>query len=200
VTDSVTFADLRRLAPLTMLGVEFGLATASAVKVEKIEAALDIISADMASNRKYHQSKDEDLLTTHIVGKFRDHGFDAAHDADTSGHPDIKISERTGFEWLCEAKVHHGYKWLCDGFSQLTTRYSSGTEHRDHGCMLIYCYGMKAQNVLEEWLSELTTTFPFVKCGAISAGFFKSTHDHEVSGITYTVHHKIIGLYYKPKK
>lgn len=188
------------MSPITALALEFGLATGSSIKADKIEAALDIICADMASNRKYHQSKDEDLLTTHVVTQMTSHGFNAAHDADTSGHPDIKVWDNDGFEWLCEAKVHGGYEWLCDGFRQLTTRYSSGTVQRDRGCMLIYCYGQKAQNVLISWLGTLRESFPNVTCAPPLPGCFASTHEHDVSGLTYTVKHKIVGLHYAPEK
>lgn len=184
---------------MTALALECEAASEHSIKVGKIERAIDLVCSSMASNRKYHQSKDEDALTTHITDKLFDHGFPALHDADTSGHPDIKISYRSGFEWLCEAKVHSSYSWIFKGFKQLTTRYSCGGQDKTSGEVLIYCYNKKAQDVLDTWLGQLSKKVPSVSCGQLRSGYFYSNHTHIVSGLEYTVRHKIVGLYYAPE-
>mgnify|MGYP001206622066 CR=1 FL=1 len=200
MADFVSLHDLRRISPLSALGVELNSASDHATKVRCVEKAVDLVCSSMASNRKYHQSRDEDLLTVHITDKLFDHGFDAHHDADTSGHPDIKVSDRSGFEWLCEAKVHKSYAWIFKGFKQLSTRYSCGALGKTSGEVLIYCYTKKsAQDVLEEWSSRLSTKLPSVVCDKVDAGFFRSTHAHGVSGLDYNVRHKVVGLHYDPE-
>ena len=193
-------SDIRRTAPLTALGMQYLAASDHLIKVKAVEDAIDIVCSGMASNRKYHQSKNEDLLTTHIVDKLYDHGFDAARDADTSGHPDIKISDRTGFEWLCEAKVHRSYAWIFKGFKQLSTRYSCGAVGKTCGEVLIYCYTQKpAQDVLKEWSERLDKSVSFVTCDPLQAGNFYSKHQHGVSGLEYRIRHKVVGLHYDPE-
>ncbi|MBY6088963.1 hypothetical protein [Maritimibacter alkaliphilus] len=180
--------------------MELDAASDHAVKVLCVERAIDLVCSSMASNRMYHQSKDEDVLTVHIVDKLHDHGFSASHDADTSGHPDIKVWDRTGFEWLCEAKVHSSYAWIFKGFKQLTTRYSCGGVGKTNGEVLIYCYTKKpAQDVLAAWLKRLSNPKFSVTCEPIQPGYFRSSHTHKVSGLTYNVRHKVIGLYYDPE-
>ncbi|APX15057.1 hypothetical protein BWR17_03785 [Phaeobacter inhibens] len=149
------------------------------------------------------QNQGEDELSVTIVEQLRFYKIEASHDTQTGGHCDIHVHGKDHFLWIGEAKVHDSYAWLEDGFLQLSTRYATGGYGQDHGEIVIYCRGKKGATVLEEWKTRLTEAHIDVDIYDDQIGsrlWFRSKHECENSGTPFHIRHRLVPLYFAPKK
>lgn len=165
---------------------------------------LDDAIRHIEGNRDARQGDTEDRTTEEIAGFLFARGYLASHDSMRSGHCDLTVANRYGFEWLGEAKKHSDYDYLWGGFKQLTTRYSTATPSSSSGGMLIYIRTEKpASDVMSEWRSRLGNhglpEYSDTDCGRRKGLTFYSIHKHEVSGLPYTVRHMGVLMKFDPK-
>ncbi|MFH5923822.1 hypothetical protein [Roseomonas xinghualingensis] len=181
--------------------MEMFMATCHAERVTAVEKAIDHVAQNLTRTRHHRQHKDEDLLTNDIVTSLKDIGFQASHDTDIGGHCDVVVEGRENFLWLGEAKTHHDYDWLYKGFQQLSTRYSGGMPGQEAGGLIIYCYNQGVAQMMSSWKQHLVTQRPDIQTITCTANplAFRSTHLHEVSGLSYMVRHIPVALYFDPK-
>lgn len=146
------------------------------------------------------EEDDEDRITSDIILLLRQTGYDATHDTENRGHPDIRIRNKQ-FIWLGEAKIHRDYDWLLDGLKQLHTRYLTGRE--EGSGILIYIKGANAKKVMDEWRKRLDTgnecNLKETSNGSEKLTFW-SLHQHVGSGLDIRTKHIGVSLYYKPEK
>ena len=169
---------------------------------------------DSAQHRKAENST-EDSLTNAIVLPLNRAGFDVGHETNTRGHPDIRVTSQKGYKWLGEAKIYSGgYFNIWKGFLQLTTRYSNGNANETHGGLIIYIYHSNAEKIMNEWRDRLSKTpknktrkrlghigdgLDLSECWLRKGLAFFSKHNHNVSGLPYSVRHFPVLLHYDPK-
>jgi hypothetical protein len=162
---------------------------------------IDNVIYQIQENPELRQSDTEDRLTIEIVNNLRCMGYDAAHDSKIGGHADLVI-KKGNFIWIGEAKIHHDYNYLWEGFQQLATRYSTGDSNQSAGGLLIYIRVEDTNQVIQKWQEFLKnkelSDYSIWPCEIKSTNFF-SSHKHEKSGFGFTVRHMPIMLYFKPK-
>ena len=161
-----------------------------------VERDIEAIIGGLESGAKVREKDGEDRLTDEIVQSLRHMGYQATRDEGQNGNCDVTVRSRDDrFLWLAEAKIHKDYDYLWDGFLQLTTRYSTGTNRCSRGAMLIYIRNFDAKSVMDTWLQELAQrTFDNrigVSCQADPANPLRldSVHPHKKSGQDYGVRH-----------
>lgn len=161
-----------------------------------VERDVEAIIGGLESNAKVREKDGEDRLTDEIVQSLRHMGYQATRDEGQNGNCDVTVrSKNDQFLWLAEAKIHKDYDYLWQGFLQLTTRYSTGTNRCSRGAMLIYIRNVDARSVMDTWLEELgQRTFDSgigVSCKPDPANPLRldSVHPHKKSGQDYAVRH-----------
>lgn len=161
-----------------------------------IDAFSHIIS-QLVINRQYRQQLDEDQITIQIVEAFGYMGLPARHDAMVGGHCDISISTRFGVLWLAEAKIWRGCAWAFKGFRQLLTRYATGLEGHLNGALLLYAFSPNASGLLVKWRGFLERRLKLgLDIDKIAGLHFHSRHRHPGSGLTVSVRHEIVPLFW----
>jgi len=183
--------------------IRYRTATTHAERADALRDLVDYCCGELEQYRHLKQKDSEDALTVQIVSILKGQGVDAEHDPQHGGHCDILVKAAHGFIWIAEAKLHSSYTWLDDGFKQLTTRYSTGVPGQDQGEVLIYCKAANSKEKLDKWREELVSRNTEVVVFDDPRGnplVFHSTHKHENSGLDYGVRHKIVSLYFDPKK
>jgi len=179
------------------------IAKTHSARVQIIEEALADYYSRLVDTRGQDKKFGEDALTMQLANMLAAGGIPAVHDEHVNGHCDLVIRANGNFMWLGEAKVHGGYKWLDDGFQQLSTRYGTAMEGRDHGELIIYHRQGDSRAVLEEWRDRLTAANDNV---AVSEDienqrlYFRTEHTCANSGCTYYTRHHIVPLMHDPKK
>ncbi|OEU52310.1 MAG: hypothetical protein BA861_07000 [Desulfobacterales bacterium S3730MH5] len=162
---------------------------------------LDAIVSFLEENPELRHTDPEDRITVEIIGQLRRQGYDASHDTKHGGHADLLVN-KSHFKWIGEAKIHDSYNYLLQGFQQLTTRYSSGSDYQQAGGLLIYHRGENTKGVMDEWAKRLASeSLPGLEvtpCIKRSLPFF-SSHTHEKSGLPFRVRHMPVMLYFNPK-
>lgn len=182
--------------------------------------AIDKIVVDIQDTAQFRlaESNTEDSLTNDIILPLRRAGFEAGHETNTRGHPDVLVTSPKGFKWIGEAKIYYGgYFNLWKGFLQLTTRYSNGNCNETHGGLIIYVYSPNAKRTMDEWRARLSPVpdlssgkkkkrvkYPIdgvtlADCWLRKELAFFTTHNHCVSGLPYSVRHFPVLLHYAPK-
>lgn len=177
------------------------LAQSHSARLEAVRTVLDHACNELEVNKHLKKGLSEDQLTIEICQFMNGLGFQPRHDEQVGGHCDIVIRGKDLFLWLAEAKWHSIYEWLDKGFRQLSTRYSTGVSGQDQGEVVIYCKNQNAKAMLEHWRKELTARNDGVETSDDPAGnllVFWSAHQHEASGLPFTVRHKIVSLYHNP--
>ncbi|WP_279051300.1 hypothetical protein [Cedecea davisae] len=156
----------------------------------------------MEEDPKVRKNDGEDRLTTDIIHHFRAKGYQASHDEMIGGHSDVIIRYKD-YMWLGEAKIHSGYDYLMQGFNQLCTRYSSGTNNNCNGGMIIYIKNNNAAAVVSEWSHRLNSAglngYSFSDCEDRKGLSFYSQHVHARSGLPYKVRHMGVVLGFEPQ-
>lgn len=92
----------------------------------------------------------EDRISISIVINLKCMGYNASHGTLYGGNTDLLV-RKNNYSWVGEAKIHSSYEYIYEGFLQLTTRYSSGTENGDQGGLLIYIYNKDANTTFANW-------------------------------------------------
>jgi hypothetical protein len=166
---------------------------------------LDDIIQRLEGNRELRQQDSEDRITIDIKDQLICLGYNASHDRKHGGHTDLLVEKRStegNYIWIAEAKKHHGYGYLWQGFQQLCTRYSTGNSNQKCGSILIYFYDSNAQQMIERWkeflLSKNLLNYECNPCANKALPFF-TTHNHESSGLKFQVKHIPILLYFRPQ-
>ena len=168
------------------------------VFIDRLYQEISNIILIIEQSAQYRQNDPEDRITIDIVGLLRQTGYNATHDPDYRGHPDIRVSN-DNFVWLGEAKIHNSYEWLMDGLKQLHTRYMTGRENGSG--ILIYIFGSNAKNVIDEWRKRLTESNECNLMNTVDCEenlTFWSIHRHESSGLDVKTKHIGISLYFNP--
>jgi hypothetical protein len=167
-----------------------------------IDKALDLCAAELSRYPKEYQTQSEDQLTIGLVIQLKRMGFNADHDATSGGHCDIVITDTGSFMWLGEAKKVTGVNnsHIMSGYRQLLDRYSTGGASQDRGALIIFCAAPRADNILDAWLTHLTTEVLEVTASAIDMSTlqFTSVQTHERTGRPYNVRHKPVSVYFAP--
>ncbi|WP_415184294.1 hypothetical protein [Phaeovulum sp.] len=147
----------------------------------------------------------EDALTIQIVSMLTMLSIPAAHDTENGGHCDILIKSKHRFKWIGEAKLYTSYVKLHNGFLQLSTRYGVAQEGADRGEIIIYHTKENSKQTLINWknhlvehkLAELIEGADFSDSGQLS---FRTRHACVSTGCNFFVRHRIVPLYFEPKK
>lgn len=168
-----------------------------------LEEALQQCYSNLVDTRGLDEDRGEDELSMQIVNMLTMSGIPAQHDRHINGHCDIVVDNYSGFMWLGEAKIHKDYGWLDDGFLQLSSRYGTAMEGRNHGELIIYHRAGKSKSVLTEWRDRLLKQHEDVKLTEDIADpklYFRTKHTCPNSGCDYYVRHSIVPLLHDPKK
>lgn len=130
-----------------------------------IYTRLERLITDFQEQAQAYGELPEDTLTTFIISTFKSHELNAYSDPDTGGHVDIRIDyPGTDYLWLGEAKLDNGYTYVCDGFTQLTTRYVTGAKHQTEGGLLIYIQKHAAHDFMKKTRQKLSVKNPQGVC------------------------------------
>ena len=162
----------------------------------------------------FESQKLEDGITKWICGMLHMVDIDANPVA-VNGNTDLTVSQRrTGFKWICEAKVlrvsasmNHLYGGLC----QHSTRYAVASSRQKHGGLIVYNYKDMTSKRVDEWKSYLLQNasnkhFEYFKdlkecefrVGAEN-GFY-TKHNHIKSGKEIIVRHFFVTMHHEPLK
>lgn len=199
--DADEFMRIAEQTPALANAIKFNMSSNYDNQLQHLWCVLDELYCNLVEARKYYSGMNEDEITIALVQQLQNLGLDAAHDRDTSGHSDISVIGNKRFVWICEAKISNGYGWLMEGYNQLLTRYSTGLAQQKTGEFLIYCNKKKPPEIMQRWFAHLAGKDPEIKKqfpDANDSSVFFSIKQHDVSGLDYTVRHKILGLYYQP--
>lgn len=162
---------------------------------------IDKIIYQLQENPELLQNDTEDRLTLSIVNNLRCMGYNASHEPKIGGHVDISVKKGT-FTWIGEAKIHHDYDYLWQGFQQLVTRYSTGDDNQNDGGLLMYIKTQNAKQVVQKWQEHLTNknlpNYSIQPCAIRNLCFF-SIHTHQRSGCNFKVRHMPVILYFNPQ-
>jgi hypothetical protein len=167
---------------------------------------MDQIIQVVQERKQIYCDKEEDDISMFIVDLLRQRQYRAEHDPKVGGHIDILVRGRDPeFLWIGESKRDNGPAWMEEGMEQLSNRYSDGTIGRDHGGMLMYIQGMKANLIFNNWRKALAkaTQFDDLKISDSDINpkaVFNSEHTHKTSGELYKVRHMAVALYHNPTK
>ncbi len=173
------------------------------IRTKALEEILEYSYHALIENKHLLQKQGEDALSIQIIMQLKMLGIIATHDEQVGGHCDITVRGKKHFLWIGEAKIHNSYKWLEDGFLQLSTRYATGGVGQDRGEIIIYCFIANAVSVLENWkerLLGLCDTIRIEEDKIPTHFYFRSSHIAENTGTHFHTRHRIIPLFWKPKK
>lgn len=205
--DDVTLSEFLKWNGNTNGGrvLRWEIAASHDARIQVLEEVLTDAYASLVDVRGVLAKEDrgEDEISMQVVQMLNAAGISAVHDQHVNGHCDIIVEHRSGFRWLGEAKVHKDYGWLDDGFLQLSTRYGTALEGKDHGELIIYHRGGKSAEVLSEWKTRLTDQHQDVIVAEdmiLKGLYFRTEHDCANSGCRFFVRHTIVPLQHDPKK
>lgn len=165
---------------------------------EKIDQAVDLISAQLAKHAQIHQQESEDQLSIHFVNQLRHLNFPATHDTQYGGHCDIVVEEGE-FLWLGEAKIATDNSWVMKGYGQLHDRYTTGMAGQNKGSLILYVQKGPAKHYLDLWQSYLIKALPELTPTACNRSqlAFRTESVHPRSGLSFEVRHVAVGLFFK---
>lgn len=192
--------------PATSLILRRTLANTYEEFIDVLYKDLDQLIQVLQERKQIYYDAKEDEITMYLVDMLKQRQYRVEHDTKIGGHVDIVIrGTYNEFLWLGEAKRDGGSGWLEEGMQQLCTRYSDGTEGRNHGGIIVYVQGKFASRIFQNWRDRLalTTDFDEIKitdCTRNPSAAFVSTHNHETSGRPYYVRHMSVALFHKPLK
>ena len=143
----------------------------------------------------------EDYITTLLLAHLTALNYDATHDTQIGGHCDIFIKHRLkGFQWIGEAKIWKGCKYIMGGWQQLCNIYSRGTQRDNHGGILIYINQRNANKLFVDWKDHMESSDKIddlnIEIDSKNPLRFNSTHTHLASGLPYNVRHFALVMYH----
>lgn len=196
--------DLAKLHLNLRLGISFANATDHGERLRTLESVLDIIYAQLTDERHVMQKQGEDEISYAILGRLRMVGIPATHDTQIGGHIDLLVESDDGFRWIGEAKLDNGAGYVLGGYDQLTTRYAAARTGQNTGEILIYCKKARPDLRIAAWRDRLRETYPEVEISEDSCNApdlrFRSVNICQVTGGRFHVRHRIVPLYFDPKK
>ncbi len=170
--------------------------------IEMLYIDLETIIKLLERSAALRQKDGEDRLSSEIINIFDGLGYLALHDNFINGHSDIVVIFKE-YTWIGEAKIHKDYDYLTEGFKQLCTRYSTGSEDDNQGALIFYVKGNNAHEVVTNWKSHLQKEgfkdLSISDCTSRKSLSFLSTHTHDKSGLDYKVRHLAIILGFDPQ-
>lgn len=171
--------------------------------VDVLNRELDLCIAYIEENPGVRAYDGEERLTVEIIGLLKARGYTAGHDEFVGGHSDLVVRHAKGYLWLGEAKIHHDYDYLQQGFNQLCTRYSRGTPNANCGSLILYIRTQDAASVIAEWRKRLKdlgfSEMSDEDCPLRGGLAFTTEHIHEASGLPVSVRHIGVVQYFSPK-
>lgn len=190
-----------RREPRLLGMIERKLSTNKEVFLKQLD--LDICDAlyDLQKKKHIYQNDKwgEDELTFQVVSFLQARLWDAEHDTQHGGHIDILVkSEGGNHEWLGEAKLWDGPKYIHGGWIQLTEKYGTGTLRDDHGGMILYIKADKAADKMKTWKNYLTKHSAKVEVtlDPINPLVFHSVSPHPATSLPYSVKHFAVALFH----
>lgn len=141
----------------------------------------------------------EDELTFQIISFLQARFYDAEHDTQHGGHIDILVKSDNGkYEWLGEAKLWDGPKYIHGGWIQLTEKYGTGTIRDDHGGMILYIKADKAGEKLSTWKEYLSANSENIttRDDPENPLVFHTISPHPATNLPYSVKHFAVSLFH----
>ncbi|WP_276641346.1 hypothetical protein [Siccibacter turicensis] len=170
--------------------------------IEMLYIDLEAVIKLLEQAAALRQNDGEDRLSSEIINILFGFGYQSSHDSFINGHSDIVVMYKK-YTWIGEAKIHKDYNYLLEGFKQLCTRYSSGSEDDNQGALIFYVKGNNALDVVKKWKTHLQKEkfedLTFSDCTSRKSLSFFSTHKHDKSGLDYKVRHLAIILGFNPQ-
>jgi len=170
----------------------------------------DSIANEFQKHRHLRCHDEEDRTTIEIISNLNSRQYNVTHDEASSGHADMVVRHGR-FTWIGEAKRDHSSTNILEGFKQLVTRYTTGTNGQKSGGLLIYIQNNpNASLYMEKWkkfFMEKAKEFPLEvsggevrieECSSNELAFF-TVHEHQVSGNLFRTRHMPILLHFNPQ-
>ncbi|MCX9456695.1 hypothetical protein GOU96_06145 [Vibrio sp. R-1] len=171
--------------------------------VNVLNKDLKKIIRDLQHDRHQFQSEafGEDAISSVIIKCLKTLNYDAEHDTQHGGHCDILVKHQTlGFEWIGEAKLWKGQKYIADGLEQLLTRYATAVEGENCGGLLVYVKQPQAVEKMKTWRDTLAAHPSTVSLdsldGNITSLEFNSVQKAEATGLDYRLKNYFVSLYH----
>lgn len=180
-----------------------GLYEDYSVFVQRINREIDAIIRMMESSRDYFKDLTEDTITNHICMMLKQKSITASHGKYESGETDLTV-EHGPNKWIAEAKWWTKDETALEGMRQLSTRYATGSDNADAGCVLLYnITGNLSDKVerLKKIYSKMGDEFPEIgvlDCDS-SRFAFKTQHKNSSSGLNYEVRHRALNFHHNPQ-
>lgn len=160
----------------------------------------------LESHKHIIEDESEDATTTRIIMFLEGAGFKARQQS-ASGNVDIYVENlEHGYKWVGEAKKYESVTSVAEGFKQLTTRYSLGTDKsgRGYGALIAYLRRPNSKHHIDEWKKTIgslpeATNIQFSDCVRMAPFAFISEHEHQTTGFPYETWHICVQLHVDPK-
>lgn len=174
---------------------------------EFLEILYDDITegADEIRRQKHFIEKESEDGTTGRLQLFlKGRGYQCDFTA-AGGNVDIEVKWKT-FRWIGEAKKYTQVDKVYEGYLQLSTRYSPGTDPSGmaHGGLITYLRHPNAKEKMAVWKEALKDSFKdpshcsFEDCNRFGPLGFYSEHEHGSHGTPFRVWHICLALHYDP--
>lgn len=125
--------------------------------------------------------------------------------ASSGGNVDIEVL-RNGHRWIGEAKRYTSVTAVHEGYKQLSTRYTPGSDPNGvvYGGLLAYLRFPDAAEYTQTWKSTFIADFPkdackITDCGRFGPLAFNSEHKHKSYGTPFKVWHVCLPLHHEPE-
>lgn len=191
----------------SQLNVRWLVAATNDERFEILQSALDHCYRELVDSRQLNlEGKvSEDQLSVQICQMLGGMGISASHDSQVGGHVDILVKDLDGFLWVGEAKIDRGPAHVAGGFDQLSTRYGTSGDGRNHGEMIVYSWFPRTVERLQSWQDHLegmenVEGLEVVKPIEDPKWYFSTKHVCPASGHAFYVRHVYVPLYFSPKK
>lgn len=154
----------------------------------------------LQQDRHLYQKKEfgEDSISMALLTHLKALNYEAEHDPQHGGHCDLLVkSSVIKSEWIGEAKLWKGEKYIEGGLDQLLTRYSTGVPSENKGAILVYVKQENTKSKLDRWSEHLKTVSSQKNIDLDSDVHplrFDTTHQHPGSGLDYFVKHFFVML------
>jgi len=204
-----TVADALRLQTLDDMLAGYLAKLKIATYEDFVKNLYDQIQRSISTLEKHKhiiEDESEDATTTRIIMFLEGAGFKARQQS-AGGNVDIFVENlEHGYQWIGEAKKYDSTTSVAEGFKQLTTRYSIGTDKsgRGYGALIAYLRRPNSKHHIEEWRKTIeglpeAPNVRFSDCARMAPFAFISEHDHQMTGYPYETWHICVQLHVDPK-
>lgn len=166
----------------------------------------DIKSAVTGVTKQKHLivNENEDATTGRISLFLQGAGY-YCDCASSGGNVDIEI-KRNGHRWIGEAKKYTSLTAVQEGYKQLHTRYTPGTDSTgiSYGGLLAYLRRPNAVKYVNDWKEKFISSFDIneckiTDCSRFGVFAFNSQHNHSSYGTPFNVWHVCLPLHHDPQ-